>query len=103
MESAFLFSHDHEQFFYRGQAMKTHRAGSPKDDHANPICPGLKKKPKGEIMSSKNNTRVLNRMGARKLSGEDMEKVVGGDHVTLLSAILTGAGNGQGHDVRSDT
>jgi|SwirhisoilCB3_FD_contig_81_1857776_length_523_multi_3_in_0_out_0_2 hypothetical protein len=54
-------------------------------------------------MSSKNNTRVLNRMGARKLSGEDLEKVVGGDHITLLSAILTGAGNGQGHDVRSDT
>lgn len=33
-------------------------------------------------MSSKNNTRVLNRMGARKLSSEDLEKVVGGDHVT---------------------
>jgi hypothetical protein len=54
-------------------------------------------------MSSNNNNRVLNRMGGRQLNVEELERVAGGDHVTLLSAILTGAGNGQGHDLRSDT
>ncbi|MBZ5490095.1 MAG: hypothetical protein LAO76_04080 [Acidobacteriia bacterium] len=54
-------------------------------------------------MSSKNNTRVLTRKGARQLNGKELERVAGGDHITLLSAILTGAGNGQGHDLRSDT
>jgi hypothetical protein len=34
---------------------------------------------------------------------EDMERVAGGDHITLLRAILTGSPNGQGHDLRSDT
>jgi hypothetical protein len=34
---------------------------------------------------------------------EDMERVAGGDHITPLSAILTGSPNGQGHDLRSDT
>lgn len=78
----------------------------PKDDHVTTICPGLEEEPesqKEKFMSSKNDTRVLNRRGARQLNEQDMEKVAGGDHITLLSAILTGAGNGQGHDVRSDT
>jgi hypothetical protein len=54
-------------------------------------------------MSSNNNNRVLNRMGGRQLSVEELERVAGGDHITLLSAILTGSPNGQGHDLRSDT
>jgi hypothetical protein len=54
-------------------------------------------------MSSNNNNRVLNRTGGRQLNGKELEEVAGGDHVTLLSAILTGSPNGQGHDLRSDT
>lgn len=54
-------------------------------------------------MSNNNNNRVLNRMGGRQLNVEDLERVAGGDHITLLSAILTGSPNGQGHDLRSDT
>jgi hypothetical protein len=54
-------------------------------------------------MWNKNNNRVLNRMGARPLNEKDLEMVAGGDHITLLSAILTGSPNGQGHDLRSDT
>jgi hypothetical protein len=58
-------------------------------------------------MSSNNNNRVLNRvlnrMGARQLNGKELEEVAGGDHITLLSAILTGSPNGNGHDLRSDT
>jgi len=54
-------------------------------------------------MSSNNNNRMLNRMGGRQLNVEDMERVAGGDHITLLSAILTDSPNGQGHDLRSDT
>jgi len=85
--------------------MKIFVMAHPKDDHAACVCPGLKKNPteKEKFMSSKNNTRVLNRMGARQLNGEELEKVAGGDHITLQSAILTGTGNGQGHDLRSDT
>ncbi len=54
-------------------------------------------------MSSNNNNRVITRQGARLLNGKELEKVAGGDHITLQSAILTGTGNGQGHDLRSDT
>lgn len=54
-------------------------------------------------MSGNNNNRVLNRMGGRQLSVEDLERVAGGEHITLLSATLTGSPNGQGHDLRSDT
>jgi len=54
-------------------------------------------------MSSNDNNRVITRKGARLLNAADMEKVAGGDHITLLSAILTGSPNGQGHDLRSDT
>ena len=54
-------------------------------------------------MSSNNNNRVLNRMGARQLNGKELEEVAGGSHITLLSAILTGAPHGNGHDLRSDT
>jgi hypothetical protein len=51
MESAFLFSHDREQFFYRGQAMKTIVLAHGRTTMQTLWCPGLKKnpKPKGEI------------------------------------------------------
>jgi hypothetical protein len=51
MESAFLFSHDREQFFYRGQAMKIIVLAHGRTTMQTLWCPGLKKnpKPKGEI------------------------------------------------------
>lgn len=84
--------------------MKIIILAQPKDDHA-ASPPGLKKaqNQKEKFMSSNNNHRVLTRKGARQLNGKELEKVGGGDHITLLSAILTGSPNGQGHDLRSDT
>jgi hypothetical protein len=50
MESAFFFLMIVSNFLSR-TGHEDHLAGSPKDDHANPVCQGLKKnsKPKGEI------------------------------------------------------
>jgi hypothetical protein len=50
MESAFFFLMIVSNFLSR-TGHEDHLAGSPKDDHANPVRQGLKKnsKPKGEI------------------------------------------------------
>lgn len=48
-------------------------------------------------MSNKNDNRVLNRMGARQLSQNELDGVAGGIVPTLLSVIFTN--NGQDHSL----
>lgn len=40
-------------------------------------------------MLTDRNARVLNRMGARELTMDELQKIVGGDLHTLLSVIFT--------------
>lgn len=40
-------------------------------------------------MSHNNDGRVLNRMGAREITMEELQKIVGGDLHTILSVIFT--------------
>jgi len=49
-------------------------------------------------MSNENNNRVLNRMGARQLSQNEIDGVAGGIVPTLLSVIFTNKGQDESLD-----
>ena len=44
-------------------------------------------------MSNQDNNRVLTRMGARKLSQEELDEISGGFIPTRLTALVTGPSN----------
>jgi hypothetical protein len=48
-------------------------------------------------MSNKDNNRVLTRMGARKLSQEELDGVSGGLIPTRLSTLVTGTSSNPDH------
>jgi len=44
-------------------------------------------------MSSQNNNRVLNRMGARKLTQDEVEQITGARTITVATGLPTGTLN----------
>jgi hypothetical protein len=52
---------------------------------------------KGEFMSNENSSRVLTRMGARKLSQAELDEIYGGLIPTRLTMLVTGSSSNPDH------